>query len=189
MNQKSENRRITYTKRVLKESLLTLLTSKPLAKITVSELTEMADVNRSTFYAHYNDIFALAAEIQRETAQDAIAVLDRLYQSQDYQENVLNGILDLFLYHKEMRIWLLDSHFSEQGNQILYDYAKKRILPVWEAKGGLTPEQSEWFYAFLYNGALGFIKQWYVVDFQGNIQQIRQMFSDFVQSSLKYVYP
>ena len=51
--------RIRYTQRVLKESFLTLLKQKPVNKITVKEVCEMAELNRATFYAHYSDCFAL----------------------------------------------------------------------------------------------------------------------------------
>ena len=51
--------RIRYTQRILKESFLILLKQKPVNKITVKEVCEMAELNRATFYAHYSDCFAL----------------------------------------------------------------------------------------------------------------------------------
>ena len=51
--------RIRYTQRILKESFLTLLKQKPVNKITVKEVCEIAELNRATFYAHYSDCFAL----------------------------------------------------------------------------------------------------------------------------------
>ena len=47
-----ESRRTQYTRRALRDALIELLADKPLARITVRELCERADVNRSTFYAH-----------------------------------------------------------------------------------------------------------------------------------------
>ena len=46
--------RIRYTQRILKESLLALLKQKPINKITVKEVCELAELNRATFYAHYS---------------------------------------------------------------------------------------------------------------------------------------
>ena len=54
--------RIRYTQRVLKESFLTLLKQKPVNKITVKEVCEMAELNRATFYAHYSDCFAASSK-------------------------------------------------------------------------------------------------------------------------------
>ena len=57
-----ESRRIIMTKALLKESLLEILKSKPLPKITIKEICENADVNRSTFYLHYENICDLLEE-------------------------------------------------------------------------------------------------------------------------------
>lgn len=48
-----ENRRVRYTKMVLRQSLLELLEEKPIEKITVSDLCSRADLNRTTFYLFY----------------------------------------------------------------------------------------------------------------------------------------
>ena len=42
--------RARYTRKIIKESFYTLLREKPVEKITVKELCEKAEINRSTFY-------------------------------------------------------------------------------------------------------------------------------------------
>ena len=66
MEKKREDRRSVYSKRVIRESLLALMRDKPLNKITVRELCEKADVNRSTFYAYYEDIYDLHRAILKD---------------------------------------------------------------------------------------------------------------------------
>lgn len=61
--QKQENQRTRLTKRLLREGLLELLRDKPVEHITVKELCELAELNRSTFYAYYNDVPALYQEM------------------------------------------------------------------------------------------------------------------------------
>lgn len=51
---KPVDRRVRRTKRRLKESLLELLEERDYERITIREITERADVGRSTFYSHYN---------------------------------------------------------------------------------------------------------------------------------------
>ena len=45
------DRRVRYTKRALTQALVQLVQERPVSKISVKELCERADVNRSTFYA------------------------------------------------------------------------------------------------------------------------------------------
>ena len=63
---KTEDRRVKRTKRILRECLFSLLEQKSIEEITVKELTEIADVNRSTFYFYYNDINDMMMQIQNE---------------------------------------------------------------------------------------------------------------------------
>lgn len=63
---KQTDARVRYTQRILKEALLTLLREKPINKITVKELCDLAELNRATFYALYSDCFALLESIENE---------------------------------------------------------------------------------------------------------------------------
>lgn len=51
------------TKDLLKDSLRILLGEKPISKISIRELTDLAGVNRQTFYYHYRDIYELAEDM------------------------------------------------------------------------------------------------------------------------------
>ena len=56
---KKENQRVKLTKKLLKQSLLDIMDKKPVGSISVIELCEKAEINRSTFYNHYgcpNDV-------------------------------------------------------------------------------------------------------------------------------------
>lgn len=64
-----ENRKVRLTKKVLKETLVELLLVKNIAKISVTELCDKADVNRSTFYSHYSGLEAVLNEIEDELAE------------------------------------------------------------------------------------------------------------------------
>ena len=52
--------RIEKTEKAIKNAFLELRAKKPLEKITVKELCALACINKSTFYSHYEDIFALS---------------------------------------------------------------------------------------------------------------------------------
>lgn len=45
------------------QSLSRLMQTKPVQNITVREITEHADINRSTFYLHYQDVYDLVTQI------------------------------------------------------------------------------------------------------------------------------
>ena len=51
--------RVIKTRERIESALLELLKTKPLEKITVTELARVALINKGTFYLHYQDIFDL----------------------------------------------------------------------------------------------------------------------------------
>lgn len=63
------DRRSRRTRTQLSTALVTLMRAKPLTAITVKELTELADVNRATFYAHYRDVFDMYTQVKSDVCQ------------------------------------------------------------------------------------------------------------------------
>lgn len=58
--------RVERTKRNIKKAFLKLRAEKPLEKITVKELAELAYINKATFYCHYQDIYDLSEKLEDE---------------------------------------------------------------------------------------------------------------------------
>ena len=61
-----------YTKKALSEALKEALKTKPFKKITVSELIESCNINRKTFYYHFEDMPSLIEEIIIEEVDNII---------------------------------------------------------------------------------------------------------------------
>ena len=52
-----------YTKNLIKKEFVKLLEEKSFNSITISMLSERCEINRNTFYYHYDDIYTLVKEI------------------------------------------------------------------------------------------------------------------------------
>lgn len=102
---KKTDARVRYTRRVLKESFLTLLREKPVNRITVKEVCELAQLNRATFYAHYSDCFALLEAIEQELLEafgqslslissfDVRALINAIYTMVEQNENACRVLI------------------------------------------------------------------------------------------------
>jgi AcrR family transcriptional regulator len=77
------DRRVKYTKTLLKDALVDLMQSKHISGITVKAICERADVNRSTFYAHYSDQYDLLHQVEQEVLR---TLRERLEEGLDYQD-------------------------------------------------------------------------------------------------------
>ncbi|MCR8655957.1 TetR/AcrR family transcriptional regulator [Paenibacillus endoradicis] len=65
-DKKHNDRRVLRTKMIISEALLDVLHYKELEQITVSDITEQANINRSTFYLHYQDKDKLVEVMMKE---------------------------------------------------------------------------------------------------------------------------
>ena len=72
MVEKKEYRSAIRSRRLIRTALLELLREKKLEKITVTDIVKRADINRSTFYAHYPDVLGLLEELLEETVNSSI---------------------------------------------------------------------------------------------------------------------
>ena len=75
-------KKITKTQKKFEESLLKLMETKKFEAITVNDITELANFNRSTFYRHYFDKYELLEKIEDNILNDVLT----------YQSNIINNI-------------------------------------------------------------------------------------------------
>ena len=78
MTQRKPYRSALRSKAWIREAFLQLLREKDYEKITVTDIVNRAGINRSTFYAHYSDVFALVEEIRDEVLEAAVGPLQEL---------------------------------------------------------------------------------------------------------------
>lgn len=64
--------RVERTKRSIVNAYIELRAKKPIEKITVKELAELAFINKATFYTHYHDIYNLAEQLEDEVIESVL---------------------------------------------------------------------------------------------------------------------
>jgi len=74
----ARDRRVEYTKMVIRDSFIRLLQEKPINKITVKEICELADINRSTFYKYYLDPYDWLEQAKKECLETSQKVIDEI---------------------------------------------------------------------------------------------------------------
>lgn len=69
------------TKDKLRSAFWTLYSSKPIDKITIKEITDLAGYNRGTFYLYYKDVYDIFASIETELLQASEQILETARES------------------------------------------------------------------------------------------------------------
>ncbi len=136
------DRRVKYTKLMLKDSLIELLETKPIEKITVKEICDKADVNRGTFYSHYADQFDLYGSIVKEFITKVIDILGNVLECGPH--DVYKSTVLVYEYAKEnckfvkilvngRSVFGFDNHtdiFNELVHKVYLDEIKSKVANV-----------------------------------------------------------
>jgi len=72
---KSEYRSAKRSRKLIRDAFLSLLKKKSETKITVTDIVNLADINRTTFYAHYPDVRGVVEEIENDVIEKMMAIL------------------------------------------------------------------------------------------------------------------
>ena len=72
----SHDRRVRKTQTAIKDALITLLEKKRFEEITIQEISDLADVNRSTFYTHFIDKYDLLDKMENEKIDEIRSFLE-----------------------------------------------------------------------------------------------------------------
>ena len=76
--------RVRYTRMRIREAFLQCLKEKPVSRITVKELCDLAEINRATFYTHYSDPFDLLEKLEAETLDKLRTMIsERAFKGED----------------------------------------------------------------------------------------------------------
>ena len=96
---KSMDRRVQKTRQLLRQASIEVMQEKGFLAMTIQNIADRANVNRSTFYAHYVDKYALLDEIIREQFQQMLA--SKLPPVPTWDRKTLHLLIQIVLEHFE----------------------------------------------------------------------------------------
>lgn len=168
-----ENRRVRMTKKMMKDAMLELMENQPLEKISVTDICENADVNRSTFYAYYEDAGQLLAEIENDVLNQLPVSPDTIDGYSDTK--FLNTLETFFEYVRDnerlFRILIVQRDSSSFHLKLLNTVMEKYSIP--KNQNGTKPDR--YAYLFCLSGVMGIMKEWIVDGFPVSPREFAQI--------------
>ena len=155
------DRRVKYTKMVLRNALIKLLETKPISRITIKEICEEADINRTTYYAHYTDQFDQLKQIEGEFIEMITARLKGFRPTED--TDIIRMVTEMFCFIDQNRPLcrvLLGGNgnidFQETFISVVGDY----IIAAWTPMLELGRGTAEYVMRFIATGCIGIVTRW-----------------------------
>ena len=180
--------RVRYTVHMIQNVFLELLKEKPVAKITVKEICEHAEINRSTFYKHYQDVYDLMEKLENEAVEAFEKLLDSYVQNETVP--ALVTLLTSLRENRELLLPLLANSSNDDFMKRLTDacsgYALSPLTP--EADYTSNPKQAA-VYAYLAGGTSGIISNWLETGTQEPPQQVAELIQSLNETVLTVLVP
>ena len=155
-------RETTLTEEAFEEAFRRLYAERPLRKISVAEVAELAGYNRGTFYLHYESLEDLLRRIEDGLLAELHAVVDdsmaRLEAGGD-PEGIMGDVL-AFYERRGARLKVLmgpkaDGHFTEEVKRMLKPLWAKYVL-----KRDVSDGSTDFLLEFTLSGALVMPRRW-----------------------------
>jgi AcrR family transcriptional regulator len=160
---KKENRKIRYTKMVLRDSLMELMKTKSILGISVKEICDLADISRSTFYDHYRDQYDLLTQIEEETLVYFDDLLNR-YRDKQARKDTVQMIEEMLTYiaNNGNTMQVLLSEYGDMSFQkkLLYHFVMHNQITKYFAEKQKNDEAISYYSVFLVHGAIGLVQHW-----------------------------
>ncbi|MCC2250434.1 MAG: TetR-like C-terminal domain-containing protein [Bacillota bacterium] len=175
MNPKLDRRK-KYTRMVLKDSLISLLSTKQIAAITVKEICEQADINRSTFYTHYKDQFDLLRQIEEEIIADMNTYLSQHNFSEiEKSLQTTERLLEYIVSKSDICNVLLNENGDTSFERRVMEVARSFLITTWMDCQENDAAVSEYISTFIISGSIHVIKHWLANNMDKTPQQIAQI--------------
>ncbi len=159
MNQKN-NQRYKDNERAIENAFFTLLEIKPVNKISVRELCELSQINRSTFYHHYLDVYDLMDQIQMRIISEFLSTLPPKKTSDtldpEYLIHTIRHISQYPVFYNEYLKARQDSDLPGSFPSLWKNY----FVPQFQEYGITNELQMQYFLDFFYTGTLRVIRDW-----------------------------
>lgn len=157
-----KNRNARRSIRLLEKSFLQLLSEKPYEKITVTDVTAAADLNRGTFYAHFESMDALRDQVFDELTKTLSALIDRAIGASFIEDPqpVLTEIGRYLEANRELLQRLMESKTLEPFLQSLRASLSEHIHAYLTKADPSEAQRSVLVADYLSYGMLGVYRAW-----------------------------
>jgi AcrR family transcriptional regulator len=161
--EKKEYRSAIRSRKMIRQAFFELLKEKNFEKITVTDIVKKADINRSTFYAHYPDVMGVVEEIQQEILTYTQQFMENV-DFKDFYDNPkphLQHIVKLVAENNELYRLLMTSAMAAKQLACLKYILIDRTIETLEMRNG-SINKFEWEFSirFYMGGIIDVYTQW-----------------------------
>ena len=166
----AEDRRVRKSKRAIKQAFIHLLTENNLDRITIQQISDLADVNRGTFYLNYEDKYALLDEMENEQIEKIKGFVDIRKMDlstktsdrfiEDFANKVIKNVITHIEQNMEFYQVILNLERKSQIEEQLADIVRSNIKHLIGNKDNVFGIPENYYLSYVVGSMMSMIKYW-----------------------------
>ncbi|MDY3374164.1 MAG: TetR/AcrR family transcriptional regulator [Terrisporobacter othiniensis] len=173
------NRRILYTKKIIKESLIELLENRKIHQITVTDICKSANINRGTFYTHYKDAYDLLQSMEDELFNQILEYIEET-PVEDYKDVLLLKALELIKDNKELCKILFCHHMESNIMDRIIILANKADIDKLISSSKVDDVFLDYFIKYNVGGVFSVVQTWLENDLNESPEEIVAIINNII---------
>ena len=183
----SKDPRAKQTDELIVRTFLEIMQKKPLNKITVKEICDKAQINRTTFYKHYLDVYDLNEKIEKGLFESYYGLFEVL-ETNGIEQGIIE-MLSRIKQNADTYKLLFGANKNSFFNEKLAEFIYNEITPLL-CETPLFGKQVEnvWFYNFLVWGCGGFVHNWVANGMQEPVEDVAAFMEKMIANNIKPIF-
>lgn len=165
MPTRKTDRRTQYTINIVKEAFLELINDHPYSQITVIQVCRQAEITRSTFYLHFNNLTDVlnvvlddALMISKNSAESLPNISELSIDCLKQNESLLPTCQRIASATK-YRALLMDPDLSEYIIGRIASHERSKMIPLIQQRTGLNSQDAETLFNYTLHGSFAINKR------------------------------
>ena len=183
------DKRVMKTRKAIHSAMTMLLAKKPIEEITVTELSEAAEINRKTFYNYYSSVYMVAEEMEDEIVERFEETLrkidfDTLLKDPETTFNTLARLItsDLDFYEN-----ILTNRNQISFLQKIISSLKQRIRLLYLNPNSSDNELQDYMLEYIVSGLVSVYQKWFTSGRKTDIEELSRYISMLAVYGVKEV--
>lgn len=177
------NQRTQNTKNSIKEVFFDLLTQKEINEISVQEICKKASINRTTFYAHFDDVEDLMQKILDEKEQE-IRIIFKDLKDGAYKP-VNEQSLQMLLEYIQKNSVFYKKYLNDFRSTRMIDYSinaswSQFIEPILNSNKKKTNVTVKYQFEYFKSGLIGVTRSWLNADCKESPQELTSILKNLI---------
>ena len=180
------DRRIVKTREAIMKAYLDLITEKGTSRVSISELARRANIDRKTFYLHYNSVDDVLREYVENKFNRVVSVMEENHYFDDpFNAELLVDLLDRF--YKEEEELLLAVAGSDSYDDLwkkLHDILADKTKDIYAPLVNIDSGEINVFYDFFTAGVIDVYRRWSRGEYSYDLRHMVELIGGVVRTGL-----